>query len=296
MSENIVLDLDLPFPKFKSGKVREVYEVGENLLVVASDRISAYDSILPNGIPNKGRVLTQLSLYWFEKLKSICGNHVITADVSEYPDELKEYESLLEGRSMLVKRAEVFPVECVARGYLAGSGWREYKKSGRVCGIDLAEGLLESSRLPEAIFTPATKAESGHDINISLEEASNIIGVEQASKLKELTLKLYTKAAEYALGQGIIIADTKFEFGLIGGEICVVDEVLTPDSSRFWPKDDYQEGRSQKSFDKQYVRDYLDEIGWDHDPPPPQLSAEVISGTSSKYVEAFEKITGGKLD
>jgi phosphoribosylaminoimidazole-succinocarboxamide synthase len=292
---DVILDPKLPLPKFKSGKVREVYEVGSDLLVVATDRISAYDSILPDGIPNKGRVLTQISVYWFDHLRGIVGNHLITADAGEYPAKLKKHKSVLSGRSMLVRRAEVFPIECVVRGYLSGSAWKEYKKTGSVCGIKLPPGLVESSKLPEPIFTPATKAESGHDINISFEESVRIVGDENARKLRELSLAVYNKAAEHALSRGIIIADTKFEFGVIDGEIRLVDEVLTPDSSRFWPKDGYKPGGAQPSFDKQYVRDYLDKIGWDHSPPAPNLSGEVVAGTSRKYIEAYERITGRKF-
>lgn len=295
MKAEAVSNLDLPLPKFKSGKVREVYEAGENLLVVATDRISAYDSILPNGIPNKGRVLTQISLYWFERLKSIVGSHLITADAKKYPNELRKYSDVLSGRSMLVRRAEVFPIECVVRGYLSGSGWKEYKTKGTVCGIRLPAGLVESSQLPQPIFTPATKAESGHDINITFDEAAKIVSAETARKLRDISIGLYKKAAQHALARGIIIADTKFEFGLIDGGIRLVDEALTPDSSRFWPADGYKPGGPQASFDKQYVRDYLDKIGWDHNPPAPNIPEEVVRGTSKKYVEAYEKITGKKL-
>jgi phosphoribosylaminoimidazole-succinocarboxamide synthase len=271
-----------------SGKVREMYEVGDDLLMVASDRISAYDVVLPTPIPDKGRVLTQMSVFWFETTGHICPNHLISEDV---PDEV-------EGRAMRVKRLEMYPVECVARGYLSGSGWREYRETGAVCGIELPEGLRESDKLPEPIFTPATKAEIGdHDENVDFEGAVELIGDRSLmEQLRHLTLELYSHAAAHAAERGIIIADTKFEFGAsAGAEVVLGDEVLTPDSSRFWPADDYEPGRSQASFDKQYVRDWLDQSGWDHTPPGPELPDDVVANTRAKYVEAYERITGRSL-
>ena len=279
----------------KRGKVRDVYGLGDKLLIIATDRISAFDVIMPNAIPNKGIVLTSLSLFWFDYLKNIVPNHIISSDVSEFPDPLPQYNSLLRGRSMLVRRADVVPFECVARGYLSGSGWKEYQKTGLVCGIKLPPGLQESGRLPEPIFTPATKAEEGHDINISEHEMADKLGEELKQKLKNLTLEIYTEGAKYADERGIIIADTKFEFGLRDGQVILVDEVLTPDSSRFWPKDLYEPGKSQPSFDKQYLRDYLESLDWDKTPPGPELPPEVIARTSEKYNEAFKRLTGREL-
>jgi phosphoribosylaminoimidazole-succinocarboxamide synthase len=271
-----------------SGKVREIYEAGDDLIMVASDRISAYDVVLPTPIPDKGRVLTQMSVFWFETTDHICPNHYISQDV---PGEVAD-------RALLVKRLEMYPVECVARGYLSGSGWREYQQTGAVCGIELPSGLRESDKLPEPIFTPATKAELGeHDENIDFERAVELIGDRALmEELRSKTLELYGHAAEHAAGRGIIIADTKFEFGSsAGAEVVLADEVLTPDSSRFWPADDYEPGRSQSSFDKQYVRDWLDESGWDHTPPGPELPDDVVANTRAKYVEAYERITGRSL-
>ena len=280
-----------------SGKVRDVYNVDQDhLLFVATDRISAFDYILASGIPNKGRVLTQISLFWFEFLKDVVPNHVATADVSQYPAALAPYANELRGRSMLVRRAEMFPVECVARGYLSGSGWKEYQATGVVCGIPLPKGLRESDKLPEPIFTPATKATTGHDENIPFERAAEILGLELATKLRDLTLSIYNKAADYALQRGIIIADTKFEFGQTSAGITLADEVLTPDSSRFWPADQYQPGKAQESFDKQYVRDYLVSIRWNKQPPAPALPPEVAQRTSDKYVEAYRRLTGRELN
>jgi phosphoribosylaminoimidazole-succinocarboxamide synthase len=278
------------------GKVRDIYEAGDDLLMVASDRISAFDVILPTEIPDKGRVLTGLSLFWFERTASMVPNHVLTTSVDEFPKEFAEHREELAGRAMLVKRAQVVPIECVARGYLSGSGWKEYQRSGAVCGIELPSGLVESDRLPEPIFTPATKATEGHDENISLEQAADIVGEGLAQKLKELTLGLYEFAADLARERGIILADTKFEFGFAGGELILVDEVLTPDSSRFWPADLYRPGGGQPSFDKQYVRDWLDESGWDHEPPPPELPVAVVGQTAVRYREAYERITGEQFD
>ncbi|MGA2696712.1 MAG: phosphoribosylaminoimidazolesuccinocarboxamide synthase [Terriglobales bacterium] len=280
-----------------SGKVRDVYEIDrDHLLFVATDRISAFDYVLATGIPHKGQVLTQISLFWFEFLKDVIANHVVTADVNQYPVPIRKYADQLRGRSMLVNRAEMFPVECVVRGYISGSAWKEYKTTGRVCGIELPKGLKESDKLPEPIFTPATKATSGHDENIPFSEMCRIVGEELSRQLRDATLKIYTTAADYARTRGIIIADTKFEFGMTGKGITLADEVLTPDSSRFWPADKYQSGKAQESYDKQFVRDYLEEIRWDKQPPAPALPAEVARRTSEKYVEAYEQLTGRKLN
>ncbi len=288
------------FPDLKlhaSGKVRDVYSVdADHLLFVATDRISAFDYILATGIPNKGRVLTQISLFWFEFLRDIVPNHVATADVNQYPEVLRKYAAQLRGRSMLVKRAEMFPVECVARGYLSGSGWKEYQASGSVCGIKLPTGLRDSEQLPEPIFTPATKAQSGHDENISFDRMVEILGRETSETLRDLTLRIYKKAADYAKTRGIILADTKFEFGVTAAGITLADEVLTPDSSRFWPADTYAPGKAQNSYDKQYVRDYLESIKWNKQPPAPALPAEVAHKTSEKYVDAYKRLTGHDLD
>ncbi len=282
------------FPLKARGKVRDIYDLGDSLLFIASDRVSAFDFVLPNPIPDKGKVLTQISLFWFQHLRNAVNNHVITANTEQYPAGLRKYPELA-GRSMIVKKAEMFPVECVARGYLSGSGWKEYRETGAVCGIALPAGLTESGALPEPIFTPATKAPTGHDINISFEETARMIGESTARTLKELTLKLYAQAAAYALTRGIIIADTKFEFGKFEGNIILCDEALTPDSSRFWPEDDYQPGRPQRSLDKQYVRDYLEKIRWNKQPPPPQLPDDVIQETSRKYREIYSRLTGNDL-
>ncbi|HVF90575.1 MAG TPA: phosphoribosylaminoimidazolesuccinocarboxamide synthase [Blastocatellia bacterium] len=280
---------------YRRGKVRDVFEVGDRLLIVATDRISAFDVVMPNSIPHKGKVLTALSEFWFDYLKDTAANHLITTDINKFPAPLSEHRDQLEGRSMLVERADVFPVECVARGYLAGSGWKEYAETGEVCGVRLPEGLKESSRLPEPIFTPATKAETGHDINISEREMADRVGREATNELKELTLELYSKASDYASARGIIIADTKFEFGVKDGRVILVDEALTPDSSRFWPEDLYSPGRSQQSFDKQYVRDYLESLDWNKQPPGPHLPEEVVERTSGKYLEAYRLLTGRQL-
>lgn len=282
------------FPLKARGKVRDIYELPDALLFIASDRISAFDYVLPNPIPDKGKVLTQISLFWFQHLKPLVDNHLITADFRQFPAGLKKYPEL-EGRSMIVKKAEMFPVECVARGYLSGSGWKEYRETGKVCGISLPAALQDSSRLPEPIFTPATKEQSGHDINISFEAMAKVVGAETAARLRDLTLSIYKSAADHALKQGIIIADTKFEFGISEGKIILCDEVLTPDSSRFWPVDDYAPGRAQKSLDKQYVRDYLEKIRWNKQPPTPELPAEIVEGTSQKYREIYTRITGKNL-
>jgi phosphoribosylaminoimidazole-succinocarboxamide synthase len=292
-----VLQTSLPFPK-RSGKVRDVYDLGERLLIVATDRISAYDCIMPNGIPDKGRILTALSLFWFNRFQDRFANHLISADVGEYPAELRPYAGQIAGRSMLVRKARVVPIECVARGYLAGSGWKEYRQSQTVCGIKLPAGLRQCEKLPAPIFTPATKEESGHDVNLSFDETAGRVGRGLAEQLRERTLALYTAAAEYAASRGILIADTKFEFGQVaGGELILVDEVLTPDSSRFWPADRYEPGREQPSFDKQYVRNYLDTLkDWRRTPPAPALPGEVVEGTRGRYLEAYERLTGKSLE
>ena len=286
-------DLEL----YASGKVRDVYHVDkEHLLFVATDRISAFDYVLASGIPHKGRVLTQISLFWFDFLKEITQNHLVTANVNDYPAHLQKYRNDLSGRSMLVMKADMIAIECVVRGYISGSAWKEYKQSGAVCGIKLPAGLKESDKLPEPIFTPATKALSGHDENISFEEMTKRAGPELSRKLRSLSLEIYSKAAEYAAGRGIIIADTKFEFGNSPKGLVLGDEVLTPDSSRFWPAEKYQPGRAQDSYDKQYVRDYLEEIRWNKQPPAPALPTEVAARTSEKYTEAYRLLTGRNLD
>ena len=280
-----------------SGKVRDVYNLdSDHLLFVATDRISAFDYVLATGIPHKGRVLTQISLFWFDFLKDIVPNHLVTADVNRYPEAIRQHAAELRGRSMMVMRADMFPVECVARGYLSGSGWKEYKSTGSVCGVKLPAGLKESDKLPEPLFTPATKATTGHDINISFEEMCKIVDPELSRKLRDLTLSIYKKAADYALQRGIIIADTKFEFGQTAKGITLADEVLTPDSSRFWPADSYQPGKAQDSYDKQYVRDYLEEIRWNKQPPAPALPQEVALRTSDKYLGAYRQLTGRELE
>jgi phosphoribosylaminoimidazole-succinocarboxamide synthase len=294
----VLLETDFPDLRLHaSGKVRDVYELDdERLLFVATDRISAFDYVLATGIPHKGEVLNQMSLFWFDFLSDIVANHLVTADVARYPENLQKYADHLRGRSMIVRRAQMYPVECVVRGYISGSAWKEYKATGKVCGIDLPEGLRESEAFPEPVFTPSTKATSGHDENISFAKMCEIVGNEAASTLRDLTLRVYKKAAEYARQRGIIIADTKFEFGRTARGITLADEVLTPDSSRFWPADKYEPGRSQESYDKQYVRDYLEEIHWNKQPPAPALPAEVARRTSEKYLDAYFQITGRKLD
>lgn len=276
---------------FRSGKVRDVYEAGENFIIVASDRISAFDCILPTPIPDKGKVLTQLSLFWFEKTQSIIANHLISSNLADYPAPFNTIEDW-SGRSSLVKRADIVPIECVARGYITGGGWKEYQADGKVSGLVLPVGLQESEMLPEPIFTPSTKAESGHDEPISFEEVANLIGAETAAQLRDLTLEIYAFAAKFAREKGVIIADTKFEFGFHDGELILCDEILTPDSSRFWDLEKYQVGQSQDSFDKQYVRDYLETLDWDKTPPAPELPNEVAHNTARKYFEAFERLTG----
>lgn len=276
------------------GKVRDIYEVGDDLLIVATDRLSAFDVILPTPIPDKGRVLTQLSLFWFEKLSGIVPHHVISA--TDFSSDLARYANDLRGRSMVVRRTEPIPIECVARGYISGSGWKDYRATGKICGIPLPAGLRESDKLPEPIFTPATKATTGHDENISFDQAAAQIGQPLAARLRDITLEVYRRASEFAAERGIIIADTKLEFGLDRGELVWIDEALTPDSSRFWPADSYEPGKAQPSFDKQYVRDYLERIGWNKQPPAPALPADVVNATRAKYREAYKRLTGHELD
>jgi phosphoribosylaminoimidazole-succinocarboxamide synthase len=296
--DSVLLRTDYPeLQLHASGKVRDVYNLDQDhLLFVATDRLSAFDYILATGIPHKGRILTQISLFWFDFLKDIVPNHLVTADVSRYPAAIREHADELRGRSMVVMRAEMFSVECVARGYLSGSGWKEYQETGTVCGIKLPPGLKESEQLPEPLFTPATKASTGHDINISFEEMCQRVDPELSRQLRDLTLRIYKKAADYARQRGIIIADTKFEFGQTAQGITLADEVLTPDSSRFWPADTYQPGKAQDSYDKQYVRDYLEEIRWNKQPPAPALPQEVARRTSEKYLEAYRQLTGRELE
>jgi phosphoribosylaminoimidazole-succinocarboxamide synthase len=291
-----LIETDLPgIERVATGKVRDIYAFDDSLLIVATDRISAFDCVLPQGIPDKGRVLTRMSLFWFDYLRDIVPNHVITAEVKDYPLPLRAFRDQLDGRSMLVKRCRMAPLECVARGYLAGSGWKDYQQSGSICGIPLPSGLRESERLPEPIFTPATKAQTGHDENVPFETAEQLLGRDCAILLRDLTLRLYSKASEHAESRGIILADTKFEFGWQESQVLLADEVLTPDSSRFWPLDDYAPGRPQKSFDKQFVRDYLETLDWDKQPPAPSLPAGVIERTSEKYREAYKRLTGNTL-
>ena len=279
----------------RRGKVRDVYEADGGLLIVATDRISAFDYVLGSGIPDKGKVLTQLSAFWFERMADLVPHHMIETDPDAFPAAARRHADLLRGRTMFVRRTEPVPIECVARGYLSGSGWKEYRESGSVCGVKLPPGLRESDRLPEPIFTPATKAETGHDVNISAAEAGAIVGDDLIRRLEALTLEIYRRGAELAESKGIIVADTKFEFGLAGDEVVLIDEVLTPDSSRFWPRAEYEPGRGQPSFDKQYVRDYLEEIRWNKQPPVPSLPDEVIRRTRDKYVEAYRLLTDREL-
>jgi phosphoribosylaminoimidazole-succinocarboxamide synthase len=277
----------------KRGKVRDIYDLGESLLMVATDRISAFDVVMPNPIPDKGIILTQISLFWFDVMRPLIANHVITSEVDEYPEICRPYAAQLEGRSMLVKKTEPLPIECVVRGYLSGSGWKSYRQSGTVCGIQLPDGLEESDRLPEALFTPSTKADVGdHDINIDFDEAVKLVGPETARRVRDLSLDIYRQGAELADRKGIIIADTKFEFGTLAGELYLIDEVLTPDSSRFWPKASYRPGGAQASYDKQYLRDYLSSLSWDKSPPAPELPEEVVRKTRQKYLEALTQLTG----
>jgi len=290
----IVWETSLPGIQFLNrGKVRDLYEVGGRLLIVATDRLSAFDVVLPTPIPDKGRVLTQLSLFWFDLLRDVIPNHVLTA--ADFPPELTAYRAQLDGRSMVCQKTKPLPVECVVRGYLSGSGWKDYRATGKVCGISLPAGLRESERLPQAIFTPSTKATAGHDENISFDEAESRIGGEVAEHVRAVSLEIYRRAAAYAEPRGIILADTKFEFGLTGDQLIWIDEALTPDSSRFWPADGYQPGRAQPSFDKQYVRDYLERIGWNKQPPGPELPPEVVEATRARYRGAYRQLTGHEL-
>jgi phosphoribosylaminoimidazole-succinocarboxamide synthase len=293
MNSQIVLQTELPGLRSpRRGKVRDIYELGDQLVIVSTDRISAFDWVLPNGIPHKGQILTQLSAFWFRKLSHLVRNHLLTSRVDEFPQALHQHRGVLEGRSMVVKRAKVVPIECVVRGYLAGSGWKEYQKAGSVCGIALPKGLRQCSPLPRPIFTPATKEKTGHDLNVSEAEVADRIGSNLTKKLRDISLKIYTEAANYALAHGIIIADTKFEFGLDETETIIwIDEALTPDSSRFWPKDQYQPGRDQPSFDKQVVRNYLETTGWDKQSPPPPLPDDIVQTTSEKYLEVGKLLT-----
>jgi phosphoribosylaminoimidazole-succinocarboxamide synthase len=284
-------------PKLVSrGKVRDIYHAGpDHLLVVATDRLSAFDVVMEQGIPDKGKVLNQISCFWFNWLNGVVEHHFVTADVNEYPAEFRPYADVLDGRSMMVHKARPFPVECIVRGYLAGSGWKDYRSTGKICGIALPQGLQESSKLEEPIFTPSTKATSGHDENIAWEAVVSQVGARAAEELRSKSLTVYSNAREYAAGRGILIADTKFEWGVLGDRIVLIDEVLTPDSSRFWPEQGYQPGRPQPSFDKQFVRDYLESTGWNKQPPPPPLPREVVERTSEKYREAFRLLTGQQL-
>jgi len=294
MMSPVVWETNLQGAKFLSrGKVRDLYEVDGNLLLIATDRLSAFDVVLPTPIPDKGRVLTQLSLFWFNLLRDVIPNHVITT--TDFPASLASHQSILEGRAMLCRKTQPIPVECVVRGYLVGSGWKDYQKTGAVCGIPLPKGLRESDALPEPIFTPATKATTGHDENISIEQAGEIIGKPLAERLRDVSIEIYKRAVKYAQPRGIMLADTKFEFGQIGDELIWIDEALTPDSSRFWPASEYKPGQAQPSFDKQYVRDYLEQIGWNKQPPGPVLPAEVVSQTRAKYREAYQRLTGKEL-
>jgi phosphoribosylaminoimidazole-succinocarboxamide synthase len=291
-----ILTLELPgIQKVRSGKVREVFDLGDRFLLVASDRISAFDVIMPNGIPHKGAVLTQISHFWFEKFATLVPNHLLAKANDPLPANLQPFADKLAKRSMIVKKAKPLAIECIVRGYLSGSGLKEYKKSQTVCGIQLPAGLVDSSELPEPIFTPSTKAEQGHDENINFEQACQIIGTDLATQARDLSLMIYKAGRDYAKQRGIIIADTKFEFGLFEGKLILIDEVLTPDSSRFWPADQYAPGKGQPSFDKQFVRDYLETLAWDKTPPGPQLPEDVVAKTSAKYLEAYEKLTGKKL-
>jgi phosphoribosylaminoimidazole-succinocarboxamide synthase len=294
--DEVILETSLPLPLLASGKVRDIYEIdGSRLLFVASDRISAFDCILGSGIPCKGRVLTQMSLFWFEILRAIVPSHLLTAEIADYPHALTPFRAEVEGRSMIVKKAEMIPVECVARGYLAGSGWKEYRETGTICGIVLPKGLRDGDRLPQPIFTPATKAQSGHDMNVPFSQVEDSLGADLANRLQNLTLRIYEQASAYAEDRGILLADTKLEFGFADGELVLADEVLTPDSSRYWPADTYSAGGPQPSFDKQFVRDYLETLSWDKRPPGPALPEDVVSRTSEKYQEAFARLSGRNL-
>jgi phosphoribosylaminoimidazole-succinocarboxamide synthase len=292
MNKRVLLKTDFKdVPLFRRGKVRDVYDLGDKLLIVSTDRISCFDVVLPCGIPDKGRVLTDISVFWFDFIKDIIGHHLITTDIEKYPQILKKYKADLEGRSMLVLKTKPLAVECVVRGYLSGSGWKEYKQKQSICGINLPKGLRESEKLPEIIFTPSTKADVGHDQNIDQKYVEDLVGVELALRLKKTSIDIYKRAADYALGKGIIIADTKFEFGIYQDRMIIIDEVLTPDSSRFWPLSEYQPGKAVPSFDKQFVRDYLETLDWNKTPPAPELPEEIIKITTEKYLEAYLKLT-----
>lgn len=296
MSKKVLLNTDFKDLKlFRKGKVRDVYDLGDKLLIVSCDRISCFDVVLPCGIPYKGEVLTAISDFWFDFTKDLMPNHFITSDLSKYPKDLEKYRDDLTGRSMLVIKSKPLPVECIVRGYLSGSGWKEYQKSNSVCGIKLPLGLKESDKLPEVIFTPSTKADVGHDQNVSQKHVEELIGKETADRIARASISIYNKASDYALSKGIIIADTKFEFGVYNDKIILIDEVLTPDSSRFWPADEYAPGRGQASFDKQFVRDYLEILNWDKTPPAPQLPDNIITKTTQKYLEAYKRLTGKEL-
>lgn len=293
MDKQVLLSTDLKGLRlFKRGKVRDIYDLGDNLLIISTDRISCFDVVLPSGIPDKGRVLTVLSAFWFDFTKGIIPNHFISRDVKDFPEEARKHGEILEGRSMLVKKSKPLPVECVVRGYLSGSGWKEYKETQSVCGIRLPAGLKESDKLPEPIFTPATKEDAGHDINVTQAYIESSVGKPLTEKLKQASVAIYKKASAHAFAKGIIIADTKFEFGMVNDKVILIDEALTPDSSRFWPKDEYRPGKPQPSFDKQFVRDYLETLDWDKNPPAPDLPDEIIRNTRQKYLQALEKITG----
>ncbi len=297
MFPNVIMETELKNTElFRRGKMRDIYDLGDKLLFIATDRLSAFDYVLPNGIPYKGKVLTGLSSFWFNYTRSIVDNHLISTDIVDLSSELAQNFDLLAGRFMLVKKAERIDIECVVRGYLAGSAWREYQASGQVCGIKLPLGLRESEKLPEIIFTPATKADSGHDENITISQMENLIGKDLARQLIECSKAIFASASEKVESQGLILSDTKFEFGLLDGKLIAIDEMLTPDSSRFWPMDDYEPGRSQKSFDKQYVRDYLESIGWNKQPPVPPLPEEIIRKTSEKYLEAYRRLVGEDIN
>jgi len=297
MTGTLVFETHFPDLSLRGrGKVRDIYDLGEHLLIVATDRISAFDVVMPTPIPDKGRILTQISTFWFKSLSGIIDNHVVATQVEKFPESCRPYAGEMARRSMLVRKAEPLPVECIVRGYLSGSGWKDYRKHGSVCGIPLPKGLREADRLESPIFTPSTKAKGGaHDLNIDSDELAKLVGVDLAERLSQVSIALYERGAAMAAARGIIIADTKFEFGLVGGKLHLIDEVLTPDSSRFWPADRYQPGRGQASFDKQYLRDYLDQCGWNHTPPAPELPVEVVRNTRARYVEALERLTGETL-
>jgi len=289
----IVLETSIPgVPAPKRGKVRDIYDLADRLLIVATDRISAFDVVLPNGIPDKGKVLTQISRFWFDLMDDLVPNHLISTDVSSLPSLFGAHREMLDERIMLVKKAQPLPIECIVRGYLSGSGWKDYQKTGQVCGMTLPQGLRESDRLDDPIFTPSTKAVEGHDVNIAFDEAVRLVGMDAAQKVKDLSIGIYERARQYAEGKGIIIADTKFEFGVLDGELILIDEILTPDSSRFWPSDDYEPGRGQASFDKQFVRDYLETLDWDKRPPGPALPDDIVRKTRKKYLTALKSLTG----